>query len=75
MAKSTPLDKQWLRLMTLCESESKFRAVGGHPKLLKLIAADIRELAGEMGFSARRIASRDFRSERAGDHIVRIIVD
>ena len=75
MSKPTPLDKQWRQLMTLCESEVKFRSEGGHPKLLKLLAADIKRLADEMGFSARRIASRDFRAERAGDHIIRVIVD
>ena len=75
MAKPTILDNQWQRLMALCESESKFRNKGGHHKLLKLLASDIEELAGEMGFSARRIASRDFRSNREGDHIVGIVVD
>ena len=75
MAKPTALDRQWQRLMALCESEAQFRRQGGHPRLLKLLAADITQLADEMGFSARRIASRDFRAERDGDHIVRLIAD
>ena len=73
--KLTLLDKQWQRLMALCESEAKFRREGGHPRLLKLLASDITHLATEMGFGARRIASRDFRAERRGDHIVGIIPD
>jgi hypothetical protein len=75
MSKPTSLDKQWRQLMTLCESEAKFRSEGGHPRLLKLLAADIYGLATEMGFSARRITTRDFRAEREGDHIVSIVVD
>ena len=75
MPKLTQLDKQWQRLMSLCESELRLRREGGHPRLLKLVDSDIRELAAEMGFSARRIASRDFRAERRGDHIVAIVED
>ena len=75
MPKLTSLDKQWQQLMALCESESSFRSKGRQSRLLKLIDSDIMQLAGEMGFSARRIASRDFRAERDGDHIVRIIAD
>jgi hypothetical protein len=75
MPKLTSLDKQWQQLMALCESESNFRSKGRQPRLLKLIDSDITQLAGEMGFSARRIASRDFRAEREGDHIIRIIAD
>lgn len=75
MARLTTLDKQWQQLMALCASEAKFRSEGGHPRLLKLMASDIGQLANEMGFSARRIATRDFRAQREGDHIVGIIVD
>ena len=32
-------------------------------------------LAAGMGFSSRRIASRDFRAEREGGHIIRIVAD
>lgn len=75
MSKPTHLDKHWRQLMTLCESDAKFRQEGGHPRLLKLLASDIAELAAEMGFSARRITTRDFRAQRDGDHIVGIVPD
>jgi hypothetical protein len=71
----TPLDKQWQQLMALCENESKFRNEGAHPRLLKLIVSDIENLASDMGFSPRRIASRDFRAQRERDRIVGIIED
>jgi len=75
MSRPTRLDTQWKHLMELCESEATFRSKGGYYRLLKLLAADIERLATEMGFSQRRIASRDFRSRREGDHIVGIVVD
>ena len=75
MPKITALDKQWRHLMTLCESESRMRKDGGHPRLLKLLAADIEQLGAEMGVDARRIASREFRAHRDGDHIVALITD
>jgi hypothetical protein len=62
-------------LIALCENESKFRSEGSHPRLLQLVKTQIDELAGEMGFSQRCILTRDFRAERDGDHIVRIITD
>ena len=75
MSRVTALDKQWQELMSLCASEEKFRADGGHPKLSKLIAKQIDELAREMGFRERTIVTRDFRAERVGTHIVRIIAE
>lgn len=75
MARRTTLDRQWDQLMSLCRSEAKFREEGGHPRLLKLIAADIEQLATTMGFSAKRIATRDFRAHREGDHIVGIVTE
>jgi len=73
--KLTTLDTQWQRLMDLCEKEVQLRRDGWHPRLLKLLASDITQLACEMGFSAHRIATRDFRPERDGSHIVGIVVD
>lgn len=73
MPNSTPLDRQWAHLMSLCESESRFLADNQHPRLLKLVRAEIEELARKMGFSERSIATRDFRAERNGRHIVQII--
>jgi len=75
MPKETRLDQQWAQLMSLCESEAKFQSTAEHPKLLKLIRAQIDELASQMGFAPNRIATRDFRAERRGDHIARIIKD
>ena len=73
--KITPLDQRWQHLMALCESESRYRAEGTHPRLLKLLATEITELATEMGFSARCIATREFRAERERGRIVRILRD
>lgn len=75
MPKVTLLDRQWQELMTLCAEETKYRAERNHPRLLRLITARIGGLAAEMGFSERRIATRDFRAERDRDHITRIIGD
>jgi hypothetical protein len=67
------LDRQWDELMTLCASESRFREEGNHPKLLRLVKSQIDELARQMGFNLRCIITRDFRAERDGEHIVRIV--
>jgi hypothetical protein len=67
------LDREWAQLMSLCEHERKLRSEGGHDRLLKLIASDIVELAGRMGFSQTRIETRDFCAQREGDHIVGIL--
>jgi hypothetical protein len=75
MPKLTTLDKQWQELMTLCAEEVKYRADLEHPKLLRLIVSRLESLAAEMGFSERRIATRDFRAERDRDHIARIFGD
>lgn len=75
MPKQTHLDQQWQQLMSLCESEEKYQSTNTHPKLLKLIRGQIEELATQMGFARRRIATRDFRAERRGGHIARIIND
>ena len=71
--KLTSLDRQWQQLMALCETETKFRAAAGYARLKKLVALEIDQLAGAMGFSPRRIATRDFRAEREDGHIVRIL--
>jgi hypothetical protein len=75
MPKVTLLDKQWQELMALCAEEAKYRADRNHPRLLRLITSRIDGLAAEMGFSERRIATRDFRAERDRDHITKIIAD
>lgn len=73
--KIKPIDQRWQHLMSLCESEARYRADGTHPRLLKLLASEIVELATEMGFSARCIATREFRAERQHGRIVRILSD
>ena len=75
MPRITNLDKQWQQLMALCESESKLRTDGNHPRLVRHVASEIEQLATGMGFSPRRIASRDFRAEREGGYIVRIVAN
>lgn len=71
--KTKPIDQQWQQLMTLCESESRLRGQGTHPRLLKLVEADIVALAAQMGFSERCISTREFRAERSNGRIVRIL--
>lgn len=61
--------------MSLCESEASLRETGDHGRLLKHVTSEIDNLAAELGFSAERIATREFRAERAGGHIVRIVTD
>ena len=75
MARSTALDTQWQNLMDLCAHEARLKAKGGdHPKVLKLVNDDIEQLAREMGFSERQIATREFRAERDGRRITRIVI-
>jgi hypothetical protein len=73
MAKSTPLDIQWTTLMGLCETEARLKATGDHPKLLRLVSREIRDLAARMGFGEKQIRTREFRAEREGGHIARIV--
>ena len=75
MGKVTLLDKQWHELMFLCQKESTYRQQGNHPRLIKLVAAQLEELAAEMGFSQQQIQTREFRAERDGVHILRIDTD
>ncbi len=75
MAKTTSLDRHWRELMFYCQQESEYRRAGTHPKLLKLVTAHLESLAREMGFSERQIRTREFRAERRGEKIVRIIAD
>jgi hypothetical protein len=75
MPRTTDLDKRWQELMSLCGMEKEFRTGGRHPKLLRHVSAEIDRLAGTFGFSSRQIASREFRAEKHGDHIIRVIVE
>ena len=75
VAKRSTLDDQWQELMSLCESEARYTREGRHPRILKIIVTRIAELGAEMGFSPRRIATREFRAERDGGRITRLITD
>jgi len=74
MARLTELDKQWQELMALCDTEAKYEREN-HPKLLKLVARRIDDLAASMGFGRRQIQTREFRALRKDEHIVKIITE
>ena len=71
----TDLDKQWQELMYLCNKESEYVKDSTHPKLRILLKQQIESLAAEMGFTPQQIEKRQFRAERDGRHIVRILGD
>jgi hypothetical protein len=75
MSRVADLDRQWQRLMSLCDSESRLRSEGRHPRLLELASSDIGQLARDMGFSPRQIATREFRARRDGNHIIAIVTE
>ena len=74
MPRVTPLDKKWEELMALCRQEAQIQTEN-HPKLLKFVSQQIDQLAREMGFTDKRIKTREFRAERDGRHIVRVATD
>ena len=61
--------------MGLCTKERDYRAGNQHPRLLRYISQQIDDLAAQMGFSERQIKSREFRAEKDGDRILRLLVD
>lgn len=75
MPRVTELDKRWEELMGLCRKEAEFQAQGNHPKISRFVSKAIEELARDLGFREPQIASRQFRAERNGPHIVRLITD
>jgi hypothetical protein len=75
MPRPSQLDKQWQALMSLCQKEAEFKSAARHPKLLRFIDEQIEQLAAEMGFSNRQIKTREFRADRDGLRIIRILVD
>jgi len=42
---------------------------------LRLISEQIDQLAAQMGFSQQQISSREFRAEKDGEHILKLLVD
>jgi len=69
------LDRNWRDLMSLCTKEREYRTDSLHPKLLRLITRQIDELAAQMGFSQQQIHSREFRAEKDGGHISRLLIE
>ena len=73
MARITDLDRDWQELMFLCNKETEYVRDATHPKLLAFIRNQIESLASQMGFSPTQIETRQFRAERDGQHITRIL--
>jgi len=73
--KISDLDKNWQELMFLCNKEEEYVRDATHPKLLAHIRRQIEKLAADMGFTPEQIKSRQFRAERDGQHITRILTD
>jgi len=71
--RQTVLEKQWADLMSLCKKERELQDAANHPRVLRLVSREIDDLARTMAFSERQIVTRDFRAERDGDRIVRIV--
>jgi hypothetical protein len=70
----TELDRKWQELMSLCGKEKEFLAAQSHPKLVRLVSKEIDRVASELGFSEAQIRNREFRAERDGDHIIRLLL-
>ncbi len=75
MPKISDLDKNWQELMFLCNKEEEYVRDATHPKVLAHIRRQIETLAAEMGFTPAQVTSRQFRAERDGQHITRILTD
>ena len=75
MPRETELDRRWRDLMGLCTKERDYRARNQHPRLLRHISQQIDELAVQMGFKEHHIKRREFRAEKDGEHILRLLVD
>ena len=73
--KISDLDRSWQELMFLCSKEEEYARDAIHPKLLAHIRRQIGKLAADMGFTPAQIRSRQFRAERDGQHILRILTD
>jgi hypothetical protein len=70
----TELDRKWQELMSLCSKEKEYLAARSHPKLVRLVSKEIDRIASEMGFSEALIQKREFRAERDGEHIIRLLL-
>jgi hypothetical protein len=61
--------------MSLCRKEEELEKEDRHPRLARLVSSQLDQLARDLGFSEERIRRREFRAERDGDHIIRLMVD
>jgi len=61
--------------MSLCSKEKELLSTHAHPKLLRFVSKEVERVASGMGFSAGQIQKREFRAERDGEHIVRLILN
>ena len=73
--RETALDKQWEALMTLVRKEAELEKEDRHPRLARLVSEELDRLARDLGFSEERIRRREFRAERDGGHIVRMMTE
>ena len=69
------LNNNWNSLMSLCAKEKEYEASDRHPKLLRYVREQIEQLGKELGFSRGQIRTRDFRAEKSGNNIIRVITD
>ena len=69
------LDNSWNALMSLCDREREYQSKHRHPMLLQFVSKQIDELANELGFSPYQIAQRQFRAEKFGERVVRVITE
>jgi hypothetical protein len=73
--RETVLDRKWDELMSLCKKEAEFKLDNRHPKLARFLGDQIDKLATELGFRDHQIRDREFRAEKSGDHIVRLLTE
>ena len=75
MPLNVQLNNSWDALMALCAKEREYSSTKEHPKLLRFVSGQIDQLAAELGFPPHQIAKREFRAEKSGIRIVRIITE
>jgi len=73
--RQTVLDKQWDELMALCSKEAELMGDNRHPKLVHFLGDQIGRLAKALGFQDHQIQRREFRAEKDGERIVRLLTE
>jgi hypothetical protein len=71
----TPLDRDWDALIELCRQETELTESAAHPKLLAHVSREIERAAQRLGFRIDQIQRREFRAEKEGGRIVRLLTD